>query len=128
VACGDWARIVTPAVLEFKTTEKSRNLPVGILLDPPYENHEAVYSENQAGLSADVVKWAIENGDDKRLRIAVCGYDGEHEFDDRWECVEWKASGGYGNQSKAGNDNKHKERIWFSPHCVKQSVQLGLFD
>jgi hypothetical protein len=42
-----------------------------------------------------------------------------------WECVVWKANGGYGNVS--GNRNKHAERIWFSPHCLReQRGQLAL--
>ncbi len=37
-----------------------------------------------------------------------------------WECVPWKAKGGYGSQRKDGsNDNAHRERLWFSPHCLK---------
>lgn len=67
----------------------------------------------------------IEHGDDPRLRIALCGYAGEHEMPTTWECVVWKANGGYGNVS--GNRNKHAERIWFSPHCLReQRGQLAL--
>lgn len=36
-----------------------------------------------------------------------------------WECVPWKAKGGYGSQRADGaNDNAKRERIWFSPHCL----------
>jgi len=42
-----------------------------------------------------------------------------------WECVEWKANGGYGNQRKTqDNENAKRERIWFSPHCLKPSPTL----
>ena len=58
------------------------------------------------------------------LRIALCGYEGEHNLPGSWECCAWKGGGGYGNQS--GNQNAHRERIWFSPHCLK-GAQRNLF-
>ena len=61
--------------------------------------------------------WCLENGDDPRLRIALCGYEEEYNLPG-WECVAWKANGGYSNRNKA-NTNASKERIWFSPHCLK---------
>jgi DNA adenine methylase len=43
-----------------------------------------------------------------------------------WECLSWKANGGYGNQGQKtqGRENAHRERIWFSPHCLR----ITLFD
>lgn len=49
---------------------------------------------------------------------------------DTWECVAWKARGGYGSQAANGdNANPERERIWFSPHClgVSQPMQTDLF-
>jgi hypothetical protein len=67
----------------------------------------------------DVREWAIANGDNPLLRIALCGYDGEHVMPESWECVEWKAKGGYGSQGNgSGRENSGRERIWFSPHCL----------
>jgi hypothetical protein len=71
-----------------------------------------------------VREWALANGDDRRLRLALCGYDDEHVMPG-WECVEWKARGGYGSQRKAGrdkNENCRRERIWFSPHCLRDEA------
>jgi hypothetical protein len=69
----------------------------------------------------DVRKWCHDRGDDSRIRIALCGYEGEHNELEAsgWSVVEWKARGGYGSQGKGDNDNAKKERIWFSPHCIK---------
>ena len=55
------------------------------------------------------------------MRIALCGYENEHvdHMPDDWEMLAWQAHGGFSNQNKDGNDNKTKERIWFSPHCLK---------
>lgn len=36
----------------------------------------------------------------------------------------WKASGGYGHSEN--NQNRHRERLWFSPHCLDVS-QKDLF-
>jgi hypothetical protein len=56
-----------------------------------------------------------------RLRIALCGYEGEHDMPG-WTLEIGKATnGGYG---KEGNGNAKRERIWFSPHCLQPD---GLF-
>jgi hypothetical protein len=56
------------------------------------------------------------------LRIALCGYEGEHDMPPTWECVAWKANGGYSSQNGEGNANPNRERIWFSPHCGRPTV------
>jgi hypothetical protein len=44
---------------------------------------------------------------------------------DGWECVAWKAAGGYKGQAKDGdNANAKRERLWFSPHCLKPELML----
>lgn len=74
--------------------------------------------------SQAVRQWAIENGGDPMLRIALCGYEDEHQMPMGWETVHWKAHGGYGSQAgDRGNENAKRERIWFSPHCLR----VGLF-
>jgi len=125
VLCGDWIR----AVSESRTTNIATT---GVFLDPPYESdcYEIEYS-TEKGLSASVAAWAIKNGDNPQLRIALCGYDGEHAMPASWECIAWKARGGYGSQSDGrGRENSDRERIWFSPHCLKpqESLFAGFFD
>ena len=61
-----------------------------------------------------------------KMRIALCGYEGEHEMPSTWETVEWKANGGYGNQA-GENNNAARERIWFSPHCLRPNLTPRLF-
>lgn len=117
VCCGDWSRVCGPTVIE-----KSHR-PTGIFLDPPYANTAKrtsdLYRKDSLSVAHDVREWAIENGGNKNLRIALCGYESEHEMPADWECLEWKASGGYGSQGSQGSLNAKRERIWFSPHCVK---------
>ena len=73
-------------------------------------------------------EWALAHGGDKRLRIALCGYEGEHKMPAEWDCWEWKAQGGYSNLAADGkNENAKRERIWFSPHCPKKR-KVGLFE
>ena len=120
---GDWARAVTPSV-----ASKNVGFPVGMFLDPPYDGFESAYSE-QGSVSAAVREWALAHGDNPHFRIALCGYEGEHKMPDSWAVLEWKAKGGYGVQSdKQGRENSHRERIWFSPHCLGGRKHPELFD
>ena len=113
VACGNWSRVLGESVTW-------RNGITGILLDPPYADGNMEYAAGAGGVSGEVAAWARDNGENPLLRIALCGYEGEHQMPDTWECVPWKAKGGYGNQRKDGaNDNARRERIWFSPNCLK---------
>ena len=123
VCCGDWARIVTPGALSYGER-------VGIFLDPPYSaeaNREGdLYTEDDLDIAHEVRDWAVANGDNPRYRIALCGYEGEHTLPDDWQCVAWKANASY--QSSNGNGrnsaNRHKERVWFSPHCLNPQPAL----
>ena len=122
VACGNWSRVLGESVTW-------RNGITGILLDPPYADGNMEYAAGAGGVSGEVAAWARDNGENPLLRIALCGYEGEHQMPDTWECVPWKAKGGYGNQRKDGaNDNARRERIWFSPHCLKPDKgQIAMF-
>lgn len=118
VCCGDWSRVCGPSVTV------TRGL-TAVFLDPPYadtaKRDDRLYSCDSLSVAHGVRKWCLENGDNPELRIALCGYEGEHEMPESWECVAWKAHGGYGSQGNgAGRANKHRERIWFSPHCLRQ--------
>ena len=122
VACGDWSRVVTDSVTW-------RHGLTGVFLDPPYDDGAAVYSSGGQGISTAVREWAVANGGNPLLRIALCGYEGEHEMPASWRCVPWKARGGYGSQRQDGtNENAGRERIWFSEHCIdpRHPVQQGL--
>ena len=117
MCCGDFERILGPAV-QFAAGERS----CGIVLDPPYSTDcglDTVYAHHGTSASRRAREWALTHGADPRLRIALCGYDGEHAMPAAWECVPWKAAGGYGSNRKRGeNINKYRERIWFSPGCL----------
>jgi hypothetical protein len=125
VACGDWKRVLGDSVLGKGKNVGGRR-PCAVFLDPPY-SHEFrdpyLYSEDDAAISVKVREWAIEHGNDPDLRIALCGYDGEHEMPG-WTVHAWKAARGYAN---ADNENRKRERIWFSPFCKPVDLQTTLF-
>jgi hypothetical protein len=127
VACGDWQRVLGDSVLGKGKNVGGRR-PCAVFLDPPY-SHEFrdpyLYSEDDAKVSDKVRVWAIEHGDDPDLRIALCGYAGEHEMPKSWTEHAWKGARGYAAE---GNANRELERIWFSPHCLPIEQQRGLFD
>jgi hypothetical protein len=121
VACGDWSRILGDSVTW-------RHGVTGVLLDPPYDDdeHSVRYSAHSS-VAADVAAWARDHGADPRLRIALCGYSGEHSLPG-WVCVPWKAQGGFGSQGNGrGRENAARECIWFSPHCIGSHESTPLF-
>lgn len=126
VACGDWKRVLGNSVLGKGKNVGGRR-PCAVFLDPPYSfefRDPYLYSEDDAAISAQVREWAIEHGDDPDLRIALCGYEGEHEMPPSWRKLAWKASRGYASED---NGNRKLERVWFSPFCLKPA-QTELFE
>ena len=68
----------------------------------------------------------------KRYRIVLAGYDGEHNVladEHGWTCHAWKAQGGYANfgsyDNERGKENAHRERLWFSPTCLRPQDEDG---
>lgn len=122
VCCGDWSRVLGRSPTECIGL-------TGILLDPPYsdraERRKNIYAEDDLDLAHTVREWAIENGGNPLLRIALCGYEGEHLMPRGWTEVKWKANGGHGNAGQGvGRANAERERIWFSPHCLQPQAEL----
>lgn len=117
VCCGDWKRVLGPSPTTCIGT-------TAIFLDPPYSasagRDPSIYNEENLEVAHEVREWAIANGNNPALRIALCGYAGEHAMPRGWTEVPWKANGGYGNQTKGrGGANANRERVWFSPFCLK---------
>lgn len=128
VVCGDWQRVVTNGAMAYGST-------VGVFLDPPYsdeaERDMTLYAVDSGDVAHDVRRWAIANGDNPRLRIVLAGYEGEHDMPSTWRMQAWKAGAAYNTRNNAENggtnqENRHKERLWYSPHC--QRIAPGLFE
>lgn len=123
IICGDWTRALKHSVTGHHGT-------CAIFLDPPYDDGDAAYAAGGQGtVSAQVREWAIENGGSPDLRIALCGYDGEHGMPSGWRVHQWRAQGGYAHLGDSkGKNNRHRERIWFSPACLPFAANESLFD
>ncbi len=125
ITCGDWRRVLTPAVTFSHGT-------TGIFLDPPYGREakctRGLFADESVDLSAEARGWALTNGDNPDMRIILAGYEGEHEMlaSYGWRPVSWKGRGGYSNQDSE-NENAGRERLWISPYCLGGSRDLPLF-
>lgn len=122
VVCGDWERVCGG-------NWQNVNGLVGIFFDPPY-SHESrddkLYHHESMTVALDVEKWCLTRGDLPDYRIVCAGYEGEYPSLEKagWKKVEWKAGGGYGNIG-GKNNNRHKERLWFSPFCISGQREHG---
>lgn len=118
VACGDWGRVVT----EVPTVNLGLT---GIFLDPPYGvgDREECYRVDSRDVAGEVLEWCKKNGENPLLRIVLAGYQGEHDLLESlgWRVHAWKANGGFSNQGKQGSLNAKRERLWFSPNCLKEN-------
>ncbi|MEE8306913.1 MAG: hypothetical protein V3R81_06580 [Gammaproteobacteria bacterium] len=134
VCCGDFERVLGPSVT-FK------HGLTAVILDPPYlaetgrkmnlYSTDTTRNDNEHPPALRARNWALENGDNPLLRIALFGYSSEHgdHMPADWECLRWSANGGFDGQRLTGtNDNRHRETVWFSPHCKRPSMrELPLF-
>lgn len=130
VCSGDWRRVVGP-------TPTTKLGLTGVFLDPPYsheaERDENIYRVEDLEVAHDARRWALSHGDNPLMRIALCGYKGEHDElgDAGWVAVKWETNGGYAKSSNGrGRANAKREVVWFSPHCLRPSKNphtLSLF-
>ena len=114
VCCGDWSRIVTFGALSYGAT-------VGVFLDPPYHvstGRDMTLYNHETDVSTAVREWALANADNPRYRIALCGYAGEHDMPG-WDEYRWKAGAAYKTSRGDQTGNGERERIWFSPNCLR---------
>jgi hypothetical protein len=141
VCCGHWSRVCnSPTTMTGLGT-------TGVFLDPPYRVTLADGTANRTrhiyandrhqdvnALCDEVQAWCLRWSADKQVRIALCGLEGEYPEIEQtigqpggWTVHAWSAQGGYGNQREGqANANRHRERVWFSPHCVPEH-DGGLF-
>jgi hypothetical protein len=142
VCCGHWSRVCdSPSTMTRLGT-------TGVFLDPPYRVSLADGSANRTrhiyandrhqdvnALCDEVQAWCLKWCDDPAVRIALCGLEGEYPEIERtigkaggWSVLAWTGNGGYGNRKGgAENVNRHRERVWFSPHCLRLEREADLF-
>lgn len=126
VCCGDWSRIVTRGALNYGES-------VGIFLDPPYSDKagrtDNLYAVDSLDVAYEVRAWCIANGDNPRYRIVLAGYADEHrdEMPATWRKAGYSAGKAYSSshsQNGLNDANRHKEMLWFSPHCLNAQPML----
>lgn len=126
VCCGDWTRVVTPAVT-------TRHGVTSIFLDPPYSSEtrrdKSVYAMDSTSVSLKVQRYCISSSCNPRIKIALCGYGNEHDMlceKYGWSVIRWKPNGGFSNTNKSEGSGSRQECIWFSPNCnVLQPILPG---
>lgn len=123
VVCGDWHRVCGG------NWQDGMGI-CGMFFDPPYSVDDCceVYHHDSLTVGKDVEKWVLERGKIKSYRIVVAGYAEEYQtlVKAGWTTHAWSATGGYANAAKKKvNKNRHRETLFFSPHCIKKNS--GLF-
>ena len=136
---GDWARAVTTGASH--TLSVRQGGVCGYLLDPPYADTAGraggLYLHESDSVAHAVCEWCLANGDKKRNRIVLCGFEGEHGEKLKaagWSEHEWFKkgflTGGMGQLARKydgeewdGEDveathQQHRERLFASPHCL----------
>jgi hypothetical protein len=123
IICGSWERVVKPSVVRVGSGGDGSR---AVFLDPPYSTSGDLYAHgDKAGdISAAVREWCATA--DQSLRIALAGYDTEHDAltEHGWLAVNGKSGGGAGYSVRS--DNGRRERLWLSPACLSSHDQLGL--
>jgi hypothetical protein len=127
VVCGDWPRICGGDWQDDRGT-------CGIFFDPPYSaeagRDPTIYHEESDTVAHDVREWCRSRADRKTYQIVLAGYYEEHEslLDEGWTVHRWSAHGGFANRAKNkskcnGEANRHKEALFFSPHCHSSGLK-----
>ena len=122
VVCGDWTRVCGGNWQDNMGT-------CGIFFDPPYaaeDRDQGIYHQDSRSVANEVRAWALARGDRESYRIVIAEYD-EHDVLEQygWICKRWVTNGGYGKLGQ-GMENRNRETLWFSPHCINS--QPNLFD
>ena len=111
ICCGDWMRIV-----KSDSTLLAKRGNAAVFLDPPYATSPDLYFQG-ADVTSQVREWCANNGGRENVRIALCGYNDDHDalLSHGWTKVQGKAGSSGMNKDKANACKR--ERIWFSPYC-----------
>ncbi len=124
VCCGDWSRVCGQSVTFLNGT-------TGVFLDPPYADTanrtKGLYANDCEQVAHAAREWAIDQGHNPLMRIVLADY-GESEMPSEWTRHNWEAMGGYGLAGNGlGRENRKRETLWMSPHCLESSNTDGLF-
>jgi DNA adenine methylase len=124
VVCGDWSRVCGG---NWQTVAGI----CGIFFDPPYSDcgrDKELYAVESLTVTHDVRDWCILRGNDPAMRIVLAGYFDEHEslLGHGWTAHNWSATGGYSRKHTRGADNRHREALFMSPHCLPLETNAAM--
>ena len=134
VLCRSWERILGSA--SMLGIPPPTSTITGLLLDPPYdagEGRSEVYAHDDLAIASQVRQWlrtpdpktGVEPWANPRLRIVVCGFDGD--FDDAElpgaRKIAWKSTAGMAGTG-GPNPARKQEMLWASPSCLGQERLL----
>ena len=119
MVCGDWTRVCGG--------DWQDNLGVvGMFFDPPYgvtDRRKNIYHCDSTTVAGEVLEWCKNHGGIETYRIVLSGYEEYEELGNLdWTSKSWTAHGGYSNLGKGKNQNRKREKLWFSPHCLKMEL------
>lgn len=120
VVCGDW-KCVCGGNWQTKMGA------CGMFFDPPYgvnaQRSKNTYYKDSETVADDVAHWALDKGNNEKMRIVLAGYYEEHEWllKHGWRVHRWNTNGGYGGSS---NTNRHREALFISPYCINTELNL----
>ena len=128
VVCGDWKRICGG------DWQDSHWPTVGMFFDPPYSEKagraKELYAVDCLQVAHEVRAWCRGRAERENYRIVLAGYYDEHKelIEEGWTAHAWSTGGGYSKLAGAGNqsNNRHKETLFFSPHCRGETVNEEL--
>lgn len=127
VFCGNWD-------LACRGNWQDSKGNVGVFFDPPYgveDRDTRLYRHDSTSVAGLVNEWCAKRGALKTHRIVVAGYEEyENLLSLGWSKLSWKAGGGLANLGKGiqGHLNRHRETLYFSPHCLPLRQETKLFD
>jgi hypothetical protein len=105
-----------------------------MFFDPPYsvpDRSSGIYHCDSRQIAEEVMAWCLERGKKESYRIVIAGYE-EYEplLEHGWWMETWSTHGGYANLAgknlSQGKLNRHRERLYFSPHCLRELTTLTL--
>lgn len=115
VVCGEWTRVCGGNWQDKKGI-------CGMFFDPPYgveDRDTKIYHHDSTSVADEVMAWVRKRGQSDSYRIVLAGYE---EYEDLlaegWTSQKWKAGGGYARTGTRGLENRHRETLYFSPHCL----------
>ena len=121
-----WEFAVRPAGLYLTRAYDKYPTPRAVFLDPPYKSRwQGIYKGQVPQVAHDSYAWAVQNGDNPRLRVAYCCGSDDFECPDGWTTIGPHQYPGCRNENEG-------EVIYFSPACLgeldyKNNSQRSLF-